>query len=745
MFAGLAVLAFVASPAQPGQRAESEPAQIFLEPSPGLLRALQPARLPRSKLRVEARTAAAAQPPVLGERRLWPALDRVANTFYLKYFTLRAAGAHIEVWVASDQDGVSKGLEFPPGDCRNDDRVQITDAQAQYLAQQFDGTIYPREAATFSVAPARDGSRAELPAQSGLPADYYAGDGGRIIALVDNVRDEQFYDVNIRVGIGGVFVPLFNEQVDRNVITVDAVDWLHRTGPTPPNDPVPGDLCRSRSARPLLIEATFAHEYQHLLEYYEDTDEVSWVNEGLSMFAESLTGYLDSSKPITSSGFSPTAQCFLGYSSVQTDANPNPSPGGPENSLTVWGDRDGSEILCDYGAAEIFMEYLAARFGLDFMSALHKDDDNGLASLQKLSAGGSGLNAPEILHDWAAMVALDGVLDRGFRLAGAQQARYRVPTLDASINWGSSDAYLNPGVPPNGSDYVRLRGTGGRFLKASQIRTISFDGSAAFPRRPVEWTVDPSPLDHAGNPALYSGGAGGLDRGLVRQVKVQNGAPKLTFTTRYDLAPGLDFAFVEVSTNGGRTWRSLSNALTTSSAAAGASPTVRRNLPGLTGKSGQGAFPRWITTSFDLSAYRGKTVLLAFRYVSDPHVTFPGWWIDDVRVGGALITDGTSLAGWKSFSQVSGERQGGFTVQLAGYTTGGAKRAFIHRLKLDPNLRGQLSGTKRQRLLTGGYNVVAAIVTYDEPTEAKPDPAPYVLRVNGLRQAGGRAPAPAQR
>jgi Immune inhibitor A-like, MAM domain len=736
--AGLGMLVFAISPAEPAQRARSEPAQVFVEPSPTALRALKPTPVPRSKVQREARRTSTAQAEVVGERRLWPALDAVKSTMYLKYFTLRAVGTNIEVWVASDQDATSKGLEFPPGDCRNDDRVQITDAQAQYLVQQFDQTIYPREASAFSVPLARDGSRALLPAQQGLPANYYNGAGGHIVALVDNVRDEQFYDVNVRVGIGGVFVPSFDEQVDRNVITIDAVDWSHRTGSSPPNDPVPGDLCRSRSARPFLIESTFAHEYQHLLESYEDSDEVSWVNEGLSMFAESLTGYLDSTKPVTAAGFSSSAQCFLGYSSVQTTVNPNPTPGGPENSLTIWGDRNGSEILCDYGAAETFMEYLAARFGLDFMSALHKDNDNGLTSLRKLT-GTRGVAGAEVIHDWAAMVALDGVLDRGFRLTGGQPAKYRVPTLAASINWNSPDAYLNPGAPPNGSDYVRLKGAGNRFLKASQIRSIAFDGSVAFPRRPVEWTVDPQPLDHPGNPALHSGSGGGIDRGLVRQVKVPSSAPKLTFTTRYDLAPGLDFAFVEVSTNGGRTWRSLANALTSTSAATGAVPTVRRNLPGLTGKSGQGPFPAWVTTSFDLSAYRGKTVLLAFRYVSDPHVTYPGWWIDDIRVGRTLISDGASLVGWKSFSKVSGEREGSFTVQFVGHTSGGVKRAFIYRLRLDANLRGELSEAKLRRLLAGGYQVVAAIVTYDEPTEAKPNPAQYVLRVNGILQRGGRA------
>ncbi len=132
-------------------------------------------------------------------------------------------------------------------------------------------------------------------------------------------------------------MPLFNDDVDRNVITVDGIDWLHRTGASPPDNPVQGDLCRSRSARPFLIEATFAHEYQHLLQEYQDDREVSWINEGLSMYAEQVTGYTDLRKPVTDIGFSGSVQCFLGNAWNVTPANPNPTPGGPENSLTALG------------------------------------------------------------------------------------------------------------------------------------------------------------------------------------------------------------------------------------------------------------------------------------------------------------------------------------------------------------------------------------------------------------------------
>ena len=130
-------------------------------------------------------------------------------------------------------------------------------------------------------------------------------------------------------------------------------------------------------------------------------------------------------------------------------------------------------------------------------------------------------------------------------------------------------------------------------------------------------------------------------------------------------------------------------------------------------------------------------MLLAFRYVSDSRVTFPGWWVDDVRLGGTTLTSGRSLSGWKSFSQVTpGERVGGFTVQLVGYTTN-AKRAVIQRLRLDGRLRGRLTGAPLRRFLSGGYDVVAAIVTFDDPTEAKTTYAPYALRVNGVLHSGG--------
>ncbi|MBA3430685.1 MAG: immune inhibitor A, partial [Actinobacteria bacterium] len=633
-------------------------------------------------------------------------------------------------------DEVSTNLGFMDGDCRNGERTQITDAQVESLVEEFDTNMYPKESEAFSVPPQRDGSSAALPELVGLPDDYYEGQGDNIVVLVDNVRDANFYDLNNTENntyIAGFFYSVFNEYVDRNVMTIDAFDWLHRTGATPPNEPVPGDNCASAPARPYLYEGVFAHEYQHLLEYYEDPDELSWVNEGLSDWAQTLTGYVTPDKPITDIDFDSHVQCFLGYLGIQTPANPNPRAGGPENSLTSWGDQGDGEILCDYGAAYTMMEYLAGRYGTDFMSALHRDDLNGLEGLQGvLDASAPGESAQSVLHRWAAMVALDGVLDDGANLAGDREALYRSPTLDATINWDETNAYSTPGAPPNGSDYVRLRRPNGSYLGAGDLRRISFQGSTSLPPKPVEWTVDLQPKQHKGDPALYSGSGPNLDRTIVAEVTVPADDPTLTFDTKWRTEPLWDFGFVQVSTDGGATYESLANEDTTTETDPGAIEVVKENVPGFTGNS-----KGWRTESFDLSEYAGQQILISFRYVTDSAVDFPGWWIDDVAVGDTRVTDGTSLEGFRSVTEVRPVPVEGYTVQLVAYEEDGGGEARLAQLRLDDEMGASLRGGALRRAVGRRADVVAAIVMYDESTESITDYAPYSLKVNGALQPGG--------
>jgi hypothetical protein len=427
--------------------------------------------------RTAAQQSLAAHTPVLGEVRNWVGLDDFNGLLYRKGFTFRGMGEHVEIWVASERRTLlgftATGTDFLDGDCRNGPRTTITDANVNYLIEQFDENIYPKESDAFSVPPNRDGSNAQI----GAPTFHPEGDGDNIVVLIDNVRDDNFYDLNNTQGfsyIAGFFSSQINNLFDRNVMTIDAFDWLHRTGANPPHEPVPGDNCASAPARPFLYEGVFAHEYQHLLEQYEDPDEVNWVNEGLSDWAQTLTGYADPATPITEIGFDSHTQCFLGYLGVQTAANPNPRlTSGPENSLTRWGDQGDGEILCDYGAAYTMMEYVHGQFGTDFMTALHRGDTHGLAGLQEaLNGESSKQTAEEVLHHWSTMVAVDGLIDDGARILGPyKESLFTAPTLDATIRWETEHAFSTPGAPSNGADYVALRNAAGTFLRGDAIES----------------------------------------------------------------------------------------------------------------------------------------------------------------------------------------------------------------------------------------------------------------------------------
>ena len=120
-------------------------------------------------------------------------------------------------------------------------------------------------------------------------------------------------------------------------------------------------------------------------------------------------------------------QCFLGNLGSTIARVPY---GGPENSLTWWGDQGGNrEILCDYGAAWSFMDYLEGQFGQAFMTALHNEDANGLPELQAvLDQFLTGRDAQDVVHEWLAAIALDNALDTQ-KIKGATRESVWLPRM----------------------------------------------------------------------------------------------------------------------------------------------------------------------------------------------------------------------------------------------------------------------------------------------------------------------------
>jgi immune inhibitor A len=118
----------------------------------------------------------------------------------------------------------------------------------------------------------------------------------------------------------------------------------------------------------------------------------------------------------------------------------------------------------------------------------------------------------------------------------------------------------------------------------------------------------------------------------------------LTFETAYGIEAGWDFMWVQVSTDGGATWKTMTNTHTTcvhdpswiGELYGFPADLCGAGLGGLTGYNI--AFPGAGTETFDLTPYIGQNVLLRFWYMTDWGTTNEGPFVDNIQVmvGGAV-------------------------------------------------------------------------------------------------------------
>ncbi|WP_099159138.1 immune inhibitor A domain-containing protein [Virgibacillus ndiopensis] len=138
----------------------------------------------------------------------------------------------------------------------------------------------------------------------------------------------------------------------------------------------------------------------------------------------------------------------------------------------------------------------------------------------------------------------------------------------------------------------------------------------------------------------YYGGRGDeVDHKMVTTVDL-TGATNATldFDAWYEIEENWDYAMVQVSTDNGETWTSLSSDRTSSEFAAGGYATIQENLPGYTGSS-----DGWVHETIDISEYAGQEIQLQFRSMSDWATNLEGFFTDNVKVtadGNEVFSDG---------------------------------------------------------------------------------------------------------
>ena len=335
-----------------------------------------------------------------------------------------------------------------------------------------------------------------------------------------------------------------------------------------------------------------AHEFQHMIHWYRDKNETSWLNEGFSELATLLTGYREG--PIHDRYFADN----------------------PDLQLNDW-PNDPTQTVPHYGNAFLFVTYFMDRFGSEATKALVADDLNGLLSVDKVLAElslkdpvtGYQITADDVFLDWVVTNYLKdeyNVADR-FKYISYPQA----PNFDATeIFYNCSTGEILRDVHQYAADYIKI--------DCPNSFTLRFSGQELvrlLPEYPIE-----------GRYAFWSNKGDHSNMRLTREFDFREVSGPITFNfqTWYDLEKDYDYLFLEISTNG-NDWRIIRTPSSTSDNPSGNSYGWGYN--GLSGGDGS-----WIEESLDLSAYAGEMIRIRFEYVTDAAVHGEGFMLDSVSI-----------------------------------------------------------------------------------------------------------------
>jgi immune inhibitor A len=367
-------------------------------------------------------------------------------------------------------------------------------------------------------------------------------------------------------------------------------------------------------------DGLLAHEFQHMIHWYQDRNEETWLNEGFSELAVFLNG-LDPGLE---------QDLFLGSPDLQLDDFDYEMNGGAH-----------------YTASYLFALYLWEQFGAEVTRAIVAEPENGAAGIEAvINEQANGRGFASLFADWAAALYLDDpeLRDGRYGFQGASDTR---PALTADL--AAEELPTTEGqVHQFASDYIRLTGD-------SPV-TMVFTGTRQVPLLAT--------TAHDGDWFWWSNSGDDIDTALTRAFDLSDVEDAtLDCWLWYDIEEDWDYAYLEVSANGGATWQILSTAHTSNQ-----NPTGNSYGPGYTGKSGGGDAPEWIHEQVDLSAYAGTPILVRFEYITDDAVKRAGFVLDGVSIPelGYLDSFEDSASDWEAagFVRTNNVLPQAFIVQL---------------------------------------------------------------------------------
>jgi len=391
------------------------------------------------------------------------------------------------------------------------------------------------------------------------------------------------------------------------------------------------------------LDSILAHEFQHMIHWYNDANEETWVNEGLSELAMDLNNYDTGG---TERAFAKT----------------------PDTQLNAWGDSP-NESIAHYGGSFLFMSYFLEQFGEESMREVVAHPANGADGFDAvLTVGGQSHRFDDVFADWLVANYLDDpALGEG--VWGYRDLSVDSMAIDAEHR--HYPVHQESTVSQYAADYIV-------FEEPQGDLTIEFTGTTQVKAVPNE--------AHSGSYQWWSNRGDDSDMTLTRTFDLSGvDEAVLQFWTWYDIESDWDFAYVEASVDGGQTWDILPGLHTTTENKSG-------NSFGhaWTGASGGGDTPQWVQEGIDLSAYAGQVIEVRFEYITDDAVNQVGFVVDDIAIPAIGFFDdaeaddgGWQTAGFVRMDNVLPQR---YVVQII--ELGDEPR--VQRMTLDERNHGQL-------------------------------------------------------
>jgi immune inhibitor A len=335
-----------------------------------------------------------------------------------------------------------------------------------------------------------------------------------------------------------------------------------------------------------FYNGVLAHEFQHMIHWYNDRNEETWLNEGFSELAMYLNEFdVGGSEWV----FAMT----------------------PDTQLNSWPEGPGT-AGANYGAGYLFTSYFLDRFGPEATQALIGHTENSFASVEAvMDEMGTGSSYEDLFADWIVANLVDDP-DLADGQYGYSQINPPSPEIETSYYGSDYPVSVSSTVHQHGTDYIELHGEAPlefRFTGSTQIGLVNTEA-------------------HSGQYVWWSNRGDDSDMMLTRGFDLSDvSAATLEFWTWYDIEEDWDYAYLEISTDGGETWEILTTPSGTS-----ANPNGNSFGWAYTGRSGDEGQAEWIQEHVDISVYAGQEVLIRFEYITDDAVNRPGFVLDDVAI-----------------------------------------------------------------------------------------------------------------